>query len=111
MPRTRVQRVGQESASLQALELLCSSDKGLIGRRVMSTGEANDFRDYKRLGAFAKLATSYWDGRTYFWRGWREAQTSRAAPPQPRALAPRQRRWAFTPQNRAHELRRDWNAL
>src|SRR6266481_1194352 len=59
MPRTRVQRVGQESASLQALELLCSSDKGLIGSRVMSTGEANYFRDYKRLGAFAKLATSY----------------------------------------------------
>src|SRR5881397_2754752 len=59
MPRTRVQRVGQESASLQALELLCSSDKGLIARRVMSTGEANYFRDYKRLGAFAKLATSY----------------------------------------------------
>jgi len=24
----------------------------------MSTGEANYFRDYKRLGAFAKLATS-----------------------------------------------------
>jgi len=46
-------------ASLQALGLLCSSGKGLIGSRVMSTGEANYFGGYKRLGAFAKLATSY----------------------------------------------------
>jgi hypothetical protein len=28
----------------------------------MSTGEANYFRDYKRLGVIAKLATSYMDG-------------------------------------------------
>jgi hypothetical protein len=32
----------------------------------MCTGEANYFRDYKKLGAFAKLATSYmstsWQG-------------------------------------------------
>src|SRR5215471_5832276 len=59
MPRTRVQRVGQESVSLQALGLLCSSGKGLMESRVMCTGEANYFRDYKRLGAIAKLATSY----------------------------------------------------
>ncbi len=31
----------------------------------MSTGEANDFRDYKRLGAFAKLATSYQSYRAF----------------------------------------------
>jgi hypothetical protein len=37
---------------------LGSSGKGLIGSRVMCTGEANYFRDYKRLGAIAKLATS-----------------------------------------------------
>src|SRR2546428_9388130 len=60
MPRTRVQRVGPESASLQAFGLLCSSGKGLMGRRVMYTGEADYFRDYKRLGAIAKLATSYY---------------------------------------------------
>jgi hypothetical protein len=29
-----------------------------MGRRVMCTGEADYFRDYKRLGAIAKLATS-----------------------------------------------------
>jgi len=31
-----------------------------MGRRVMYTGEADYFRDYKRLGAIAKLATSYY---------------------------------------------------
>jgi hypothetical protein len=30
-----------------------------MGRRGMCTGEANYFRDYKRLGVIAKLATSY----------------------------------------------------
>jgi hypothetical protein len=29
-----------------------------MGRSVRYTGEANYFRDYKRLGAIAKLATS-----------------------------------------------------
>jgi hypothetical protein len=29
-----------------------------MGRRVMYTGEADYFRDYKRLEPFAKLATS-----------------------------------------------------
>jgi hypothetical protein len=36
----------------------CSSCKGLVGRVGMSTGEANDFRYYKRLGVIAKLAIS-----------------------------------------------------
>src|SRR5262249_47520331 len=45
-------------ASLQVFGLLCSSGKGLMGRRVRCTGETNYFRDYKRLGAIAKLATS-----------------------------------------------------
>jgi hypothetical protein len=30
-----------------------------MGRRVMYIGEADYFRDYKRLGVIAKLATSY----------------------------------------------------
>jgi hypothetical protein len=30
-----------------------------MGGRVRCTGEANYFRDYKRLGVIAKLATSY----------------------------------------------------
>jgi hypothetical protein len=30
-----------------------------MGGRVRGTGEANYFRDYKRLGGIAKLATSY----------------------------------------------------
>jgi hypothetical protein len=30
-----------------------------MGRRVMCIGEADYFRDYKRLGAIAKLATRY----------------------------------------------------
>jgi hypothetical protein len=30
-----------------------------VGRIGMCTGEANYFRDYKRLGVIAKLATSY----------------------------------------------------
>jgi hypothetical protein len=30
-----------------------------MGSGVMCTGEANYFRDYKRLGGIAKLATSY----------------------------------------------------
>src|SRR5207249_11543960 len=59
MPRTPVRRVGQESASLQALVPWCSSCNGLMGGRVRCTGEANYFRYYKRLGAIAKLATSY----------------------------------------------------
>src|SRR5262245_6451040 len=64
MLRTLVQRVGQESASLQALGLLCSSGKGLIGSRVICTGEANYFRDYKRLEAFAKLPSKFDYGLT-----------------------------------------------
>src|SRR6266853_3969273 len=61
MPRTRVQRVGQESVSLQALVPWCSSYNGLVGRIGMCTEEANYFRYYKRLGVIAKLATSYID--------------------------------------------------
>jgi len=57
-PRTRVQRVGQAAAACQAVGLLCSSGKGLLGSSVMGTGAAHDVRDYKRLGASAKLATS-----------------------------------------------------
>jgi hypothetical protein len=30
-----------------------------MGSRGRGPGEAHDFRDYKRLAAFAKLATSY----------------------------------------------------
>src|SRR5439155_21633433 len=63
MPRTPVRKVGQESASLQALVLWCSSCKGLMGGMVMRPGEANYYRYYKRLGAFAKFATSYFDDR------------------------------------------------
>ena len=37
----------------------CSSCKGLMGGMVRCTGEAHYFRYYKRLGLFAKLATSY----------------------------------------------------
>src|SRR5215813_8544859 len=59
MPRTLVQRVGQGSASLLALVLWCSSCNGLIGGMMMGPGKANYFRDYKRLGPIAKLATSY----------------------------------------------------
>src|SRR5215475_3374112 len=59
MPRTRVRRVGPESASLLALGLWCSSCNGLIGGIVKCYGEANYFRDYRRLEAMAKLATSY----------------------------------------------------
>src|SRR5712691_6168069 len=59
MPRTLVQRVGQGSASLLALVLWCSSCNGLIGGMMTGSGEANYFRDYKRLGSIAKLATSY----------------------------------------------------
>src|SRR5215510_12746406 len=59
MPRTPVRRVGQESASLQVLVPGCSSCNGLMGRMVRCTKEANYFRDYKRLGPIAKLATSY----------------------------------------------------
>src|SRR5205823_249241 len=59
MPRTPVRRVGQESVWLQALVPWCSSCNGLMGRMVMRPREANYYRYYKRLGAFAKLATSY----------------------------------------------------
>src|SRR2546425_8385109 len=59
MPRTPVRRVGQESVSLQALVPWCSSCNGLMGGMVMRPREANYYRYYKRLGAFAKLATSY----------------------------------------------------
>src|SRR2546427_5312618 len=59
MSQTRVQRVGQESVSLQALVPWCSSYNGLVGRIGMCTEEANYFRYYKRLGVIAKLATSY----------------------------------------------------
>src|SRR5262249_18829578 len=59
MPRTRVQRVGPESVSLQAFGLLCSSCNGLMGSRVRGPREADYFRDYTRLGPIAKLATSY----------------------------------------------------
>src|SRR5262245_23473939 len=59
MSQSRVQRVGPESASLQALVPWCSSCNGLMGRRGMCAGEVNYFRDYKRLGVIAKLATSY----------------------------------------------------
>jgi hypothetical protein len=45
--------------ALQALVPWCSSCKGRVGRVGMSTGEANDFRYYKRLGVIAKLAISY----------------------------------------------------
>src|SRR5438128_10767676 len=56
---TRSPRVGQESASWQAVQSWCSSDKGLMGSRVMGAGESNCVRDYKRLGEMAKLATTY----------------------------------------------------
>src|SRR5262252_8851568 len=59
MPRTPVRRVGQESASLQAVVPWCSSCNGLMREMVRCTGEVNYFRDYKRLGPIAKLATSY----------------------------------------------------
>src|SRR4029453_12005618 len=59
MPRTRVRTAGQESASFQAFVPWCSSCNGLIGGMVRGHGEANYFRDYKRLEAIAKLATSY----------------------------------------------------
>src|SRR6266446_5108106 len=61
MPRTPVRRVGQESVSLQALVPWCSSCNGLMGGMVMRHGEGNYYRYYKRLGTFAKLATSYLD--------------------------------------------------
>src|SRR5712691_12477854 len=54
-----VQRVGRESASLQAVLSLCSSRKDLMCRILPRTGESNYFISYKRLGAFAKLATTY----------------------------------------------------
>src|SRR6267378_8233181 len=60
MRRTLVQRVGQESVSLQALVPWCSSCNGLVGRIGMCTGEASYFRYHKRLGVIAKLATSYY---------------------------------------------------
>src|SRR5918911_439176 len=59
MPRTRVRRVGQESVSLQALVLWCSSCNGLMGEMVRCAWETNYFRYYKRLEPIAKLATSY----------------------------------------------------
>src|SRR5690242_17425932 len=52
MPRTRVRRVGQESASLQAFGLLCSSGKGLIQGMWTRARRSNYFKDYKRLGLF-----------------------------------------------------------
>src|ERR1700758_4066259 len=58
MPRTPVRRVAQESVSWLAWVPWCSSCKGLIGERVRCTGEAYYFGYYKRLGPFAKLATS-----------------------------------------------------
>jgi hypothetical protein len=36
----------------------CSSCKGLICRRALRTGKSHGFISYKRLVAFAKLATS-----------------------------------------------------
>jgi hypothetical protein len=63
MRRTLVQKGGPESVSLQALVPWGSLGDGLMGRRVRCTGEANDFRYYKRLGAIAKLATSYMSNR------------------------------------------------
>src|SRR5262245_48138276 len=69
MSRTPVRRVGQGSASLQALVPWCSSCHGLMGGRVRYTGEANYFKYYNGLRVIAKLATSYtlivvgeWDG-------------------------------------------------
>src|SRR5262245_22668981 len=59
MPRTPVRRVGQESASLQAVVPWCSSCNRLMGEMVRCAGEVNYFRYYKRLGPIAKLATSY----------------------------------------------------
>ena len=59
MPRTLVQKVGPESVSLQALVPWCSLGNGLMGRKGRCTGEANYFTYYKRLGAIAKLAPSY----------------------------------------------------
>src|SRR5215470_11630266 len=58
MPRTPVRGVGQGLASLQALVPWCSSCNGLMGGRVRCTGEANYFRDYKRLGVIATLIGS-----------------------------------------------------
>src|SRR5262245_46693805 len=59
MCRTRFPRVGPESASLQAVRSWCSSDKGLMGSKVMRAGESNCVKGYKRLEEIAKLATSY----------------------------------------------------
>src|SRR5712691_10591457 len=59
IPRTPVRRVGQASASLQALGLLYSSGKGLTQGMWTRARESHCFRDYKRLGFFTTLATRY----------------------------------------------------
>src|SRR5262249_54114500 len=58
MRGTRFRTVAQAAAALQACVPWGSGCQGLMGGRVRCTGEANYFRDYKRLGVIAKLATS-----------------------------------------------------
>ena len=64
MRRTLVQRVGQESVSLQALVPWCSSCNGLIARMVTYAGESDYPKHHKRLARLTKLATRYEVDRT-----------------------------------------------
>src|SRR5258706_3428299 len=76
------------SVSLQALVPWRSSCNGLVGRIGVCTGKANYFRDYKRLGVIAKLATSYKRGKRRHHCGRTVLFTRRVIPRQARATPP-----------------------